>query len=208
MAARMQSLRSILRCKLPAIRDRGTMDRHIEPWPARVIVYYDGDCALCNWWVARCLARGVPPGVRFAPQDGELFGRLIGLRPDLAGVDSMVVQSFPVAGPDAVHREHGSAGQTEALSARKSKVGPDEDRSPGSSSADLAGEVRIRSEAVFWLASRLRGPERWLARLPRVVPRTVLDWGYAQVAKNRRRVGGRLPECPVPTPEQRRYFLA
>lgn len=155
------------------------MDKRFEPWPAGVIVYYDADCALCNWSVARCLARGVPSGVRFAPQNGELFRRLIDLRPDLAGVDSMVIQSFPGGDPDR-----------------------------GGSSADPAGKIRVRSEAVIWLASRLRGPERWLALLPWVAPRAILDWGYRQVARNRQRVGRRLAECPVPTPEQRRYFLA
>ncbi len=156
------------------------MDKRREPWPARVIVYYDGDCALCNWSVARCLARGVPSGVRFAPQDGELFKRLTGMRPDLAGLDSMVIQSLPAA---------------------------DADGDVSSTGAPL-GEIRVRSEAVIWLASQLRGPERWLALLPWMAPRLVLDWGYRMVARNRHRVGRRLAECPVPTPEQRRYFLA
>ncbi len=156
------------------------MDKRREPWPARVIVYYDGDCALCNWSVARCLARGVPSGVRFAPQDGELFKRLTGMRPDLAGLDSMVIQSLPAAdGADDV-----------------------------STTGSPLGEIRVRSEAVIWLASQLRGPERWLALLPWMAPRLVLDWGYRLVARNRHRVGPRLAECPVPTPEQRRYFLA
>ena len=161
------------------------VDECNEPWPARVIVYYDGDCALCNWSVARCLARGVPPGVRFAPQDGELFERLTGTRPELAGIDSMVVQSFPPASGAATETGAGST--------------------PAGSSA---GRIRVRSEAVIWLASQLRGPERWLALLPWMAPRSVLDWGYRFVARNRLRVGRRLPECPVPTPEQRRYFLA
>ena len=155
------------------------MDKRREPWPARVIVYYDGECALCNWSVARCLARGVPSGVRFAPQDGELFKRLTAMRPDLAGLDSMVIQSLPAV--DVGH---------------------------GTSAADSVGHIRVRSEAVIWLASRLRGPERWLALLPWMAPRPVLDWGYRLVARNRQRVGRRLAECPVPTPEQRRYFLA
>ncbi len=164
------------------------MGKRLEPWPASVIVYYDGDCALCNWSVARCLARGVPPGVRFAPQDGELFERLLGLRPDLAGVDSLVIQRPPALDP----------------------TGPDGVSAGLDDSADSAeeGEIRLRSEAVVWLASRSRGPERWLALLPRVAPRRVLDWGYRLVARNRQRVGRRLAECPVPTPEQRRYFLA
>lgn len=147
------------------------MEDWSEARPATVVVYYDGDCALCNWSVARCLMRGVPSGVRFAPQDGELFNRLTSLRPDLAGLDSMVLQILPSA-----------------------SSGP--------------GEIKVRSEAVLWLAARLDGPERWLALLARIVPRAVLDWGYRVLARNRQQVGRRLAECPVPTPEQRRYFLA
>ena len=154
------------------------MDESVEDGPPKAIVYYDGDCALCNWSVARCLARGVPPGVRFAPQDGESFERLTGARPDLADLDSMVLQILP-----ATH-----AGATPASSP--------------------PGEIKVRGEAVLWLAARLDGPERWLALLARIVPRAVLDWGYRILARNRQQVGRRLAECPVPTPEQRRYFLA
>ena len=154
------------------------MDERRERRPPRAIVYYDGDCALCNWSVARCLARGVPPGVRFAPQDGESFERLTAARPDLAELDSMVLQILPATHADA---------------------------NPAS---PPPGEIKVRSEAVLWLAARLNGPERRLALLSRVVPRTVLDWGYRLLARSRRRVGSRLAECPVPTPEQRRYFLA
>ena len=174
-----------------------------ERWPAGAIVYYDGDCALCNWAVARCLARGVPSGVRFASQDGELFRRLCATRPDLAGVDSMVVQSFPVAGAVAA-----------AAPGTGAPVGDDAGAEAGGGAGNAVpldssvGEVRLRGDAVIWLASRLRGPDRWLARLLRVLPRPVRDGAYRLVARNRRRVSGRLPACPVPTPEQRRYFLA
>ena len=153
------------------------MDERRDRRPPRAIVYYDGDCALCNWSVARCLSRGVPPGVRFAPQDGEAFERLTAARPDLADVDSMVLQILPA--PDGT-----------------------------ASASPPTGQIKVRSEAVIWLASQSRGPERWLALLPWMAPRSVLDWGYRFVARNRLRVGRRLPECPVPTPEQRRYFLA
>ena len=153
------------------------MDERRDRRPPRAIVYYDGDCALCNWSVARCLSRGVPPGVRFAPQDGQAFERLTAARPDLADVDSMVLQILPA--PDGT-----------------------------ASASPPTGQIKVRSEAVIWLAGQLQGPERWLALLPWMAPRSVLDWGYRFVARNRLRVGRRLPECPVPTPEQRRYFLA
>ena len=154
------------------------MDERRERRPPRAIVYYDGDCALCNWSVARCLSRGVPPGVRFAPQDGESFERLTASRPDLAELDSMVLQILPATHAGAV---------------------PD---------SPLPSEIKVRSEAVLWLAARLDGPERWLALFARIVPRVVLDVGYRILARNRQQVGRRLAECPVPTAEQRRYFLA
>ena len=153
------------------------MDERRERRPPRAIVYYDGDCALCNWSVARCLSRGVPPGVRFASQDGEAFERLTAVRPDLAELDSMVLQILPA--PDGT-----------------------------ATASPPPGQIKVRSEAVLWLAARLDGPERRLALLARIVPRTVLDWGYRVLARNRQQVGRRLAECPVPTPEQRRYFLA
>ncbi len=146
--------------------------------PVRAIVYFDGACALCNRAVAWCLARGVPRGVRFAPQGGDRFARLVAVQPQLASVDSMVVHVIPAAG------------------------GVDVD-----AAAAPVGEVLVRSEAVLWLAARLRGPERWLELLPWLVPRAVLDRGYRLLASNRQWLGRRMQECPVPTPEQRRYFL-
>ncbi len=154
------------------------MDERRERRPPRAIVYYDGDCALCNWSVARCLSRGVPPGVRFAPQDGESFERLTAVRPALLDLDSMVLRILPA---------------TDAGTA---------------SDSPLPGEIKVRSAAVLWLAARLDGPERWLALFLRIVPRAMLDWCYRVLARNRKRVGRRLAECPVPTPEQRRYFVA
>ena len=177
------------------------MDVSAERRPPRAIVYYDGDCALCNWSVARCLARGVPPGVRFAPQDGEAFAGLTAVRPDLAELDSMVLQILP-AGHEPGSREAAPlANQFERPSLPAGTEG-------AASASSLPGEIKVRSEAVLWLAARLRGPERRLASLARLAPRPLLDWGYRLLARNRRRVGRRLAECPVPTPEQRRYFLA
>ncbi len=154
------------------------VDERRDRRPPTAIVYYDGDCALCNRLVARCLSRGVPHGLRFAPRDGESFERLTAVRPDLADLDSMVLRILPT--------KHAAA----------------------ASASPPLGEIRVRGEAALWLAARLDGPERWLARLARLAPRPVLDWGYRLLARNRRRVGRRLADCPVPTPEQRRHFLA
>lgn len=172
-----------------------------ETQAPRAIVFYDGDCALCNWAVAKCLSRGVPPGVRFASQAGEAFERLAAGRPDLAALDSMLLQILPSTREPGRREAAPLANQPErsASSVRVTET---------ASASTLPGEIKVRSEAVLWLAARLNGPERWLALLARVVPTVVLDLGYRLLARHRAWVGRRLGVCPVPTPEQRRYFLA
>ena len=133
------------------------------PSDPHAIVYYDDDCPLCNWAVARCLQRGVPPGVRFASQQSARFASLAGRRLELKAADSIVI--------------------------------------------DDGIRTYLRSDAVLWLLGRLRGPERRLAAL-RFVPRVVRDAAYRAVARNRRAIGRRLRECPLPAPDQRRYFLS
>ncbi len=161
------------------------------------IVYFDGGCALCNWTVARCLARGVPPGVRFAPRDGESFRRLTAVRPDLARLDSLVVRVLE-PGESFEDLVAGVAGEPGEASSTARTAGE----------RPLRRQILVRSQAVLWLAARLQGPERWFAWFARFVPRAVLDCCYRLLARNRQRVGRRLAACPVPTAEQRRHFLA
>jgi predicted DCC family thiol-disulfide oxidoreductase YuxK len=64
----------------------------------------------------------------------------------------------------------------------------------------------LRSEAVLFVLVELGGV--WnLARFFQLLPTTLLDRAYNQVASRRYRWFGELPACPVPSPEQRQRFL-
>jgi predicted DCC family thiol-disulfide oxidoreductase YuxK len=64
-----------------------------------------------------------------------------------------------------------------------------------------------KSDAVLRILSGLSG--LWpLLSLLRMVPRGLRDALYEWIAANRYRWFGQSAECPVPTPEQRRRFLA
>lgn len=54
------------------------------------LLLYDGVCALCNGAVRFVLRRDRSRTVRFAPLQGETAARLLGSRPGLAGIDSMI----------------------------------------------------------------------------------------------------------------------
>lgn len=57
----------------------------------RTIVFYDGECAMCNTFVRLLLRAGVPDGVYFASQQGRAWAELLAEKPWLNGVDSVVV---------------------------------------------------------------------------------------------------------------------
>ena len=65
----------------------------------------------------------------------------------------------------------------------------------------------VKSDAVLRILAGLSGLWPVLALL-RVVPRRLRDALYDWIAANRYRWFGQRAECSVPTPEQRRRFLA
>ena len=71
----------------------------------------------------------------------------------------------------------------------------------------LAGSRALeRSDAALAIAARL--PLPWpLLRVFRVIPRTIRDWLYRLVARNRYRWFGKADACMVPTPELRARFI-
>jgi predicted DCC family thiol-disulfide oxidoreductase YuxK len=69
------------------------------------------------------------------------------------------------------------------------------------------GRCYLKSDAVLRILAGLSGLWPALA-LFRVVPRCLRDAVYDWIAENRYRWFGQRTECPVPTPEQRRRFLA
>src|SRR5258707_3951461 len=66
--------------------------------------------------------------------------------------------------------------------------------------------IHTRSDAAIRIASRLGLPWR-LASLGRLLPRSLRDWGYDCVARNRYGWFGRREYCLVPALELRARFL-
>jgi len=59
----------------------------------RAIIFYDGECVMCNHIVQLLLRIGMPGHFRFASQQGSTWQALVEEKPYLRGVDSIVVLS-------------------------------------------------------------------------------------------------------------------
>ncbi len=68
------------------------------------------------------------------------------------------------------------------------------------------GEAFVKSAAALKVAKHLGGGWRIL-RVFGVLPRSVLDWGYNILARNRYRWFGRYDTCMVPSPEISDRFI-
>ena len=64
----------------------------------------------------------------------------------------------------------------------------------------------VKARAALFVATTIGWPWRVVAALG-VLPTAVLDWGYDVVARYRYRVFGRLDQCALPRPEQRKRFV-
>ena len=72
----------------------------------------------------------------------------------------------------------------------------------------LDGEsLRVRSSAALAVAARLKGPWPFLARVAGLVPRTLRDAVYDQVARGRYRWFGRRDTCALPETAATDRFL-
>ena len=138
------------------------------PAGARLLVFYDGLCGVCDALTQRLLAADGRGALVFAPLQGETANAVRARHPVDPTLDSILVLADP-------------GGAQERLLAR--------------------------SAAAFAIAAELGGWYRLLAPL-RLVPRPLRDWAYDLFARHRTRFMGRLAACRVPTPEQRRRFLA
>jgi len=66
--------------------------------------------------------------------------------------------------------------------------------------------VSTHSTAVLRIAGRLPFPWK-AAAVFQLLPRSIRDFFYRQVAKRRYRIAGKMPVCSVPSPEQRGRIL-
>lgn len=70
------------------------------------------------------------------------------------------------------------------------------------------GEVLLeRSDAALFVMEKLPGIWPAAARVLRLVPRTLRDWGYRVIARNRYQVFGRYDTCPLPSESDRERFI-
>ena len=68
------------------------------------------------------------------------------------------------------------------------------------------GRSYVKSDAAIRVASHFRGAWKLLGAI-RIFPRSVRDWAYDVVARNRYRWFGRTESCMVPAPEVRARFI-
>jgi predicted DCC family thiol-disulfide oxidoreductase YuxK len=67
--------------------------------------------------------------------------------------------------------------------------------------------ARVKSDAVLAVLNRFGGPWRALSRVTRLVPARWRDAAYDRLARNRYRLGRRLPACERPPPGTEERFL-
>jgi predicted DCC family thiol-disulfide oxidoreductase YuxK len=70
------------------------------------------------------------------------------------------------------------------------------------------GRAAAESSAVLKAADYVGGWWSPLAALASVFPPNILNSMYKIIAKHRRRLSTSVAACPLPSPEQRRRFLA
>ena len=68
-------------------------------------------------------------------------------------------------------------------------------------------ELLNRSEAVLFVMERLGSFWKATSRICRLVPRSIRDWAYGWVARNRYRCFARYEACPLPNEADRDRFV-
>ena len=68
-------------------------------------------------------------------------------------------------------------------------------------------QLLARSDAVVFVLREIGGIWRVGAAVLGVLPRSVRDWGYGLIARNRYRIFGRHETCPMPSESVRARFL-
>jgi len=155
------------------------------------VLLYDGTCGVCARSVQFILRRDRrSKSLRFASLESEFGRRITASDPELAGVDSLIWAEPAAAG--------------EPTAGEPAPGGPPP-LAPGHPIPPLS--TLVRSDAVIAVAAYLGGVWRGLAALGSLVPRSLRDWTYDAVARNRHRVPGRSGSCLLPTPTERARFL-
>ncbi len=149
-----------------------------SPRPQGPILFFDGDCILCNGFADFVLRRDRRQALRLATLQGETAAAWL---------------SREVAPPFA----GGAAGA----------AGPEPEPGFRSVVLYEAGATYRKSEAVRRVLRQLGGAWRVAAVLTGLVPRPLRDAVYDVVARHRLRWFGRRASCRMPTAAERERFL-
>jgi len=145
----------------------------------RLLVIFDGHCGLCNRSVRWFLTRDQRDRLRFAASDSPQVAELL----QRYGILERHGITAPNSAPDPT-----------SIVVAQDAGGADE-------------RILTQSRAVLTILRELPRPWPAAAAVLAWIPRPVLDLGYRLIARHRYRIWGRLENCPIPTPEQRRHFL-
>ncbi|HLV86404.1 MAG TPA: DCC1-like thiol-disulfide oxidoreductase family protein [Candidatus Sulfotelmatobacter sp.] len=141
------------------------------------ILLYDGVCGLCNRFVQFILRRDRNAIFRFATLQSPLAARIL-----------------------ARHGAIATDLETVYVAVNFDPSGPDGETPPDEL---LLG----RSDAVHFVLLNLSTFWRVMARLLGILPRSLRDWGYGVIARNRYSIFGRYDTCPIPDAATRNRFL-
>ncbi len=132
----------------------------LPPFP---ILFYDGDCGVCNWVVQWVLRRDVGGRFHFAPLQAKHVQAFLTERGFPEGYEEAVV----------VCDAHG---------------------------------CYVGAEAVLYVWRRLPWPWPWVARLARLVPKSVRRGIYHRIAASEWRMRRKGRMCRLPSPPQAARF--
>lgn len=178
------------------------------------VVFFDGDCILCNGFADFVMRRDRRHALRLATLQGETAAALL---PD--EVRRARTGGSPPAGNGATGRvEVTVSSDPGAVNVPRDTAVADASSGPARASWARAedfssvivrdgADILRKSEAVRRVLRHMGGPWRVAAVLIGLVPRVVRDAVYDVVARHRLRWFGRRAACRMPTPEERARFL-
>ena len=147
---------------------------------ARRIIFFDGECNLCNQWVdflLRLLQRRSKESTHFLFQLASLQGKTAQSIFSSAGRSDLIKP--PYTSVVLYQRVAGTVSESEFF---------------------------IESDAILRIFSELEFP--WsMFRVFRIIPRFIRDFIYRMIARNRLRWFGKRNTCRVPTLQEKAYFL-
>lgn len=147
---------------------------------ARRIIFFDGYCTLCNWWIDFLLKR-IQKLKRNSSNQVFLLASLQG---------KAAREIFEVAG------------RTDLLKLPLRSIVLYERVAGTVQESDFFTE----SDAVIRIISQLGFP--WsMCKIFKLLPRGLRDTFYRFISKNRYQLFGKRQSCRVPTPEEREWFL-